>query len=128
MRRYLALGSLLGLCLWAHGLCAARVSAAATPTQSTVMLPMRDGTLLATDVYLPAGAGPWPIALARTPYGRGGYGGGHAALNQDGMALVAQDVRGRGASQGKARPLVDEGWGEHQDGADTVTWIRRQPW
>ena len=34
------------------------------------MAPMRDGVRLATTVYLPAGSGPWPSILARTPYGR----------------------------------------------------------
>jgi putative CocE/NonD family hydrolase len=41
---------------------------------------------------------------------------------------VAQDVRGRFASEGEARPFVDDGWGERQDGLDTVNWLRRQPW
>jgi hypothetical protein len=38
-----------------------------------VMVPMRDGVELATDVYLPKahGAGPFPVVLTRTPYGKG---------------------------------------------------------
>ena len=36
----------------------------------TIMVPMRDGIRLATDVYLPDGAGPFPVILERTPYGR----------------------------------------------------------
>ncbi len=37
------------------------------------MVPMRDGTKLATDVYLPPdGQPPYPVVLMRTPYGRGG--------------------------------------------------------
>ena len=37
---------------------------------STVMAPMRDGTRLATDVYVPMaqGSGPFPVILTRTPY------------------------------------------------------------
>jgi uncharacterized protein len=112
------------------------VRAASTPTKLTAMVPMRDGIHLATDVYLPAGSGPWPVALARTPYnksdpyfaaGRGGL-WPPAQFAQNGIVRVLQDVRGRFASEGKALPLVDEGWGEHQDGFDTVAWIRQQPW
>ena len=33
-----------------------------------VMVPMRDGTRLRTDVYRPAGPGPFPVLLIRTPY------------------------------------------------------------
>jgi predicted acyl esterase len=33
-----------------------------------MMVPARDGVLLATDVYRPAGPGPYPVLLERTPY------------------------------------------------------------
>ena len=36
----------------------------------TIMVPMRDAVRLATDVYLPDGAGPFPVIMERTPYGR----------------------------------------------------------
>ena len=36
----------------------------------THMVAMRDGVRLATDVHLPDGAGPFPVILERTPYGR----------------------------------------------------------
>src|ERR1700744_3882759 len=29
---------------------------------------MRDGTKLAANVFKPAGAGPWPVVMTRTPY------------------------------------------------------------
>ena len=32
--------------------------------------PMRDGTELSTDVYMPAEGGPFPTLLTRTPYGK----------------------------------------------------------
>src|SRR4051794_41011104 len=35
-----------------------------------VMVPTRDGVKLATDVFVPDGNGPWPVALLRTPYAR----------------------------------------------------------
>jgi len=31
-------------------------------------VPMRDGTRLKADLYLPKGGGPWPVLLERTPY------------------------------------------------------------
>jgi len=33
-----------------------------------LMVPVRDGVLLATDVYRPEGPGPFPVLLERTPY------------------------------------------------------------
>jgi predicted acyl esterase len=109
------------------------VLAQTTSRRSTVMVPMRDGVHLATDVVLPAGDGPWPVALTRSPYGRqsGGAIGNRVSISslvQRGIAVVLQDVRGRFASEGQPRPYVDEGWGIRQDGLDTVTWIRQQPW
>jgi len=35
-----------------------------------VMLPLRDGVRLATDVFIPEGTGPWAAMLLRTPYSR----------------------------------------------------------
>jgi predicted acyl esterase len=34
-----------------------------------VPVPMRDGVVLRGDVNRPAGEGPWPVIVARTPYG-----------------------------------------------------------
>jgi predicted acyl esterase len=103
--------------------------------RSTVQVPVRDGVMLATDIYLPAGEGPWPVALARTPYDKNDFrsGGGHggvapARFTNGGIVLVVQDVRGRGASPGRAQPAFADAKGERQDGADTVAWIRQQPW
>ncbi len=92
----------------------------------TYRVAMSDGARLATDVYLPAGKGPWPTVLMRTPYGKARS----AALwpVEEGCAVVAQDMRGRFTSEGKDIPFVACGWGEHRDGADTVDWIRKQPW
>lgn len=89
----------------------------------TCAVPMRDGVHLATDVRLPAGDGPWPVVLLRTPYGRKMKVGG-----LDEYAIVTQDVRGRFDSEGHALAFFDDGWGEHQDGLDTVKWILAQPW
>jgi uncharacterized protein len=131
MRRPILWGFMLVWCGGVGGMLAGPVGAA-VPLRSTVLVPMRDGVRLATDVYLPEGTGPWPVALARTPYGKRNVesdtGVQLSGLRQSGIAVVAQDVRGRFASEGKARPSVDDGWGSLQDGFDTVTWIRQQPW
>jgi len=84
-----------------------------------------DPVNLATDVHLPAGSGPWPVILHRTPYGRGVD--ASQFINR-GYALVVQDVRGKGGSQGVAEPFLHDAWCENQDGVDTVAWIRSQPW
>ena len=90
---------------------------------------MRDGTVLATDVYRPQGEGRWPVLLQRTPYNKGW--GALALLQTDtfravarGYAVVIQDCRGRYASDGGFAPFHQE----VADGYDTVEWCARQPW
>jgi len=87
---------------------------------------MTDGAKLATDVYLPQGKGPWPVILTRTPYNRRRGGGRY--ITAGGYAFVSQDMRGRFDSQGRNMPFIGCGWHEHRDGADTLAWIRSQPW
>lgn len=100
----------------------------AKPTQ-TVMVPMRDGVKLATDIYLPDGDGPWPAILLRTPYGKGGAQGQAGLANQHGYAFVSQDIRGRFGSEGLDYPVFGhDGWGKNQDGYDTVEWVAAQKW
>ncbi|WP_147944338.1 CocE/NonD family hydrolase [Microbispora hainanensis] len=103
---------------WAHEL----------PDGRDVWTPMRDGTRLAATVWLPAPHGRHPVLLARTPYGRAPYGPGLrldvARLLSAGYAVMVQDVRGTGESEGDLRFLT----GEAADGHDTVTWTARQPW
>lgn len=93
------------------------------PGTRTEMVTMSDGIRLATDIHLPDGEGPWPVILMRTPYSRTQQGG-----RSDGVALVVQDTRGRFDSEGWNFPFVGCGWEGHQDGKDTVDWIRSQPW
>lgn len=90
-------------------------------------VPMRDGVLLAADVYLPADSdGPFPVMLVRTAYGRRLI--DEQVLPQQwvdrGFAVVAQDVRGRWDSEGTFYPFVHEA----SDGVDTLDWIADQPW
>ena len=91
-------------------------------------VPMRDGVALATEVHLPDGEGPFPVTLMRSVYGRGFAAQQAQSLNEKGVALVVQDTRGRGDSDGKDMVFLTDGWGELQDGADTVAWVRAQPW
>jgi len=85
---------------------------------------MRDGVYLAATVYFPSGDGPWPTLLARTPYNRNGLRGQGTELARQGYAVVAQDVRGRFASDGDYVPFFHD----REDGYDTVEWAAAQPW
>ncbi len=91
-------------------------------SRTTQMLPMRDATALATRVYLPAGAGPWPTVLIRDPYAY--YSVICSLFARYGYACVHQDVRGRFDSGGEWYPVVHE----RDDGQDTLQWLVRQPW
>jgi len=94
--------------------------------KETVRVPMSDGVSLAADVCLPEGDGPFPVLLMRTPYGRQDALGRVFALG--GYTVVVQDMRGRFDSEGENLPFIGCGWTPHADGAETVQWIRRQPW
>jgi putative CocE/NonD family hydrolase len=91
-------------------------------------VPMRDGTRLATDVYLPGRPGRIPTVLARTPYGKRGNPVWYDAIGRlfadSGMAFVAQDTRGQHDSEGTPAPFTPEA----SDGYDTCEWIVGQPW
>src|SRR5437899_2285389 len=102
-------------------LMAALATAWALPA-AEVMVPMRDGVRLATNVVLPEGSGPWPAVLTRTPYGKDRNPESGSASRQ--YARVVQDVRGQFKSEGKYRAWLDE----PNDGYDTVEWIAKQPW
>ncbi len=95
-----------------------------------VMVPMRDGVRLMTDVYMPAAKngqpapGRWPALLQRHGYGKDAGQRGAEAMAKRGYVVVFQDVRGRFESEGKFYPYINEG----PDGYDTVQWIVSQPW
>ncbi len=89
------------------------------------MAPMRDGIQLAANLFKPKQGGPFPVILIRTPYGKMDAKFGEARRYcAAGYALVAQDCRGRGASQGVWDPFRHDG----EDGYDTQEWVGRQPW
>lgn len=97
-----------------------------------VMMPMRDGIRLATDIYRPKGDKPVPVIFSRTPYNFNGWGDGEARGNfstayeavSRGYAYVVQNERGRFFSEGEwdilGTPLTD-GW-------DAFDWMVKQPW
>ncbi len=92
--------------------------------KDTVQVPMRDGTRLAADVYLPEGAGPWPTILIRTPYNKAPLAGIGTDGARRGYAVVVQDCRGRFASAGENLPFHRD----HEDGPDTMRWLLARPW
>jgi putative CocE/NonD family hydrolase len=93
--------------------------------EKNVLVPMRDGVRLATDVYRDPDAGPQPVLLMRTPYDKdGGSDLDLLRFVQAGYAVVTQDCRGRNASEGAFNPMFQE----RADGADAVAWAARQPW
>lgn len=86
---------------------------------------MRDGVLLATDVYRRDDATALPALVMRMPYDK------ERAVSPEGMtfvkagyALVLQDTRGRFASQGE----FNANFQEINDGADCYVWVAQQPW
>ena len=100
---------------------------AASPTPHQV--PMRDGTELATDVYQPEGDGPWPVILLRFPYNKALGAGLGTEATKRGFVFVAQDTRGRFASEGANLPFDADGHADGQyDGYDTAAWIAQQAW
>ena len=100
-----------------------------------LMVPMRDGVRLATDVYRPAHAGeslrgPFPTILCRTPYDKASRRYAEIAefFTPLGYVTVLQDLRGRYGSQGRGQYFHTANPHEGPDGADTVEWIAAQPW
>ena len=89
-----------------------------------VLVPMRDGVRLQSDVYRPAAPGRYPVLVTRSPYGRAGAANTAAYWVPNGYAVLAQDCRGRFGSEGDYYPIVNEG----VDGYDTVEWAAAQPW
>src|SRR5215472_16754051 len=117
-------------------LCLAALAGAKTKPQyevqadKNVMLPMRDGVKLATDIYRPGqngapATGRFPTILVRTPYTRAFQDRANAAyFVPQGYVFAVQSVRGRYGSEGHWRLFRDD----PADGYDTAAWIASQPW
>lgn len=98
-----------------------------------VMIPMRDGVRLATDIYRPKGNGRHPLILSRTPYNFNSWVDGkmtsrsfeeaYEAVSR-GYAFAVQNERGRFFSEGEwdilGTPVTD--------GDDALSWFAGQPW
>jgi putative CocE/NonD family hydrolase len=101
--------------------------------EQKVMMPMRDGVRLSTDIYVPKTDKKVPIIFSRTPYNFNSWGDGeektrtheraYEALKR-GYAYVVQNERGRYFSEGKwdilGIPLTD--------GYDAFSWMSKQLW
>lgn len=109
-----------------------------------LMVRVRDGIHLATDVYRPAQDGKpvdgaFPVILERTPYDKADASrselnvGDTAPMSRltvadyfvrHGYVVVYQDCRGRYNSEGGFTKYLDDA----ADGYDTLAWIVGQPW
>jgi len=98
-----------------------------------VMMPMRDGVRLATDIYRPKTDEPVPVIFSRTPYNFNSWGDGEQKTRsaqrafeavKRGYAYVVQNERGRYFSEGQwdilGVPLTD--------GYDAFSWMKDQSW
>ncbi|MEE9365033.1 MAG: CocE/NonD family hydrolase [Cellulophaga sp.] len=98
-----------------------------------IMMPMRDGIRLATDIYRPKTNNKVPIIFSRTPYNFNSWGDGKQRTRtaqrayeavKRGYAYVVQNERGRYFSEGEwdilGVPLTD--------GYDAFSWMKDQAW
>src|SRR6266849_2904861 len=92
--------------------------------ERNVAAKMRDGVTLRADVYQPKAEGKFPVLLVRTPYDKTGSMGFGLRGAARGYVVIAQDVRGRFASEGDWYPFKNES----QDGYDTVEWAAGLPY
>ena len=102
-----------------------------------VMVPMRDGVRLATDVYRPARDGEpvqdrFPAILGRTSYDKNSPQMWVEPVANffapRGYVVVLQDLRGRHHSEGTGQYFHTANPREGEDGYDTIEWIARQSW
>ena len=99
--------------------------------EETVWIPLPCGTRLATTIWRPDGAGPFPAVLEYLPYRRRDGTSVRDDSTYPGFAAaqivgVRVDSRGQGDSEG----LFDDEYSptELQDACDVIEWIAAQPW
>jgi putative CocE/NonD family hydrolase len=106
--------------------------AAAPATQTSVKIEfnrrvrMRDGVELSADIYRPEKPGRYPVILTRTPYTKTSsstLGIARYFVAND-YVFISMDVRGRGDSDGKFNPYVNDA----RDGYDAIEWSATQDW
>ncbi|MEM1119638.1 MAG: CocE/NonD family hydrolase [Bacteroidota bacterium] len=101
--------------------------------ETRVMMPMRDGIRLCTDIYRPKTDKKVPIIFSRTPYNFNSWGDGKEKTRtrqrayeavKRGYAYVVQNERGRYFSEGEwdilGTPVTDA--------YDAFEWMQSQPW
>ena len=89
------------------------------------MIPMRDGVKLYTLVQLPETGKKLPTIIKRNPYADPDAPPAMEPFrneNTHGYAIVYQECRGTGRSEGDCIPFINE----RNDGLDTLDWIRKQ--
>ena len=90
-------------------------------------VPMQDGIVLLAGRWAPrTGGDSLPVALIRSPYGRGVmFSGGMARpLAERGFQVILQSARGTFGSGGTFEPMRNE----RADGLATLDWVVKQPW
>jgi putative CocE/NonD family hydrolase len=91
--------------------------------ERNVSMKTRDGVTLKADIYRPAGEGTFPVLLTRTPYNKDGQSPIGLKGAARGFMVIAQDTRGRYASEGDWYPFKYES----NDGYDAVEWAAALP-
>jgi uncharacterized protein len=90
-----------------------------------VKISMRDGVRLEATVYTPKNqTAPAPCIFTLTPYIAQSYHDRGMYFAAHGYPFLTVDVRGRGNSEGRFRPLIQEA----NDGYDVVEWLAKQPY
>jgi putative CocE/NonD family hydrolase len=101
--------------------------------EQKVMMPMRDGTRLATDIYRPKTDKPVPVIFSRTPYNFNIWQDGEMQYRiyrtayemvSKGYAYIIQNERGRYFSEGNWDILGTP----TTDGYDAFSWMAEQSW
>lgn len=116
-------------CLFVLLLCFLPSQAQFFLTPEVDSIPMRDGKVLAADIYLPDTNNAYPVILVQTPYNRlatrlGLPLGIGMALDSSKYAFVTVDWRGFFGSFAAFSLNPNRG----EDGYDVVEWINTQPW
>jgi len=96
--------------------------------EKSVLVHMRDGIRLSTDLYFPVGAPErLPVIAIRLPYDKNRFQRAPSEAYQfakRGYVVAVQDMRGRFESEGHY--IV--GRANRDDGYDFITWLAEQPW
>ena len=90
-----------------------------------VKIPLRDGVKLNATLYRSEDAtGPQPCVFTLTPYISQTYHDRGMYFGANGYPFLTVDTRGRGNSDGKFSPLIQEA----KDAHDVVEWLAKQPY